>query len=111
EEILRVSNPALSWLRAVAIAVEKENRLDEGLSATEIVDICQGRGVELPGVKVFINPDQLSMTAGRLLSRIFRDTKDVEIDRYKIRRVTLDEYNDQFRKKIPKHYYRFEKRT
>jgi hypothetical protein len=111
EEILRVSNPALSWLRSVAIAVEKEKRLEEGLLATEIVDICQGRGVELPGVKVFIDPDQMSMCAGRLLNRIFHDTEKVSIDRYKIRRDTRDEYNHARRKTYTKHYYWFEKRT
>jgi hypothetical protein len=111
EEILRVSNPALSWLRVVAIALEKEKRLDEGLSATEIVDICQGRGVELPGVKVFINPEQISMTAGRLLSRIFHDTDEVGVDRYKIRHVTRPEYNHKQRKTYTKHYYWFEKRS
>jgi hypothetical protein len=44
EEVLRVSDSALSWLRQVGIAVEKDKRLDEALSASEIVDICLARG-------------------------------------------------------------------
>jgi hypothetical protein len=111
EEILRVSNPELSWLRLVAIAVEKEKRLDEALLATEIIDICQGRGIELPGVRAILNPDQLSMHAGRLLNRIFHDTEEVGIDRYKVRRDTRGEYNHGQRKTIRRHYYWFEKRS
>jgi hypothetical protein len=72
EEILRVSDPALSWLRQVGIAVGKDNRLDEGLSASEILDICEGRGVEFPGAVLTKDPDQLAMYVGRLLGRIFR---------------------------------------
>ena len=52
EELLRVSNPALSRLRLVAIAAEKEKRLGEALLATEIRDICHGCGLELPGERL-----------------------------------------------------------
>jgi hypothetical protein len=108
EEVLRVSDAALSWLRLVAIAVDREKRLDEALLATEIVDICQARGVELPGVKGFIlDPDQLSMYAGRLLNRLFRDTEELTIDRYKIRR---DSRRDA-QKNYTKHYHWFELKT
>lgn len=111
EEVLRVSDPALSWLRQVAIAVKKENHFDEGLSASEIIDICQARGVELPGIHVMIDPEQLSKYAGRLLNRVFRDSENVEIDRYKVRRDTRDEYDPVQRRTWKKHYYWFEKRT
>jgi len=104
EEVLRVSDPALSWLRVVAIAVDKEKRLDEGLLATEIIDVCQARGVELPGVRGIIDPDQLSMYAGRLLNRLFRDTEELVIDRYKIRRDSRRDHQ----KNYTKHYYWFE---
>ena len=110
EEVLRVSDPALSWLRLVAIAVHKEKRLDEGLSATEIVDICLARGVELPGVKGMVDQDQLIMYGGRLLNRLFRDAEEIAVDRYKIRRDSRQEYNHVQRKNFTKHYYWFERR-
>ena len=36
EEVLRASDPALSWLRQVGIAVEKDSRLDEGNFLAEL---------------------------------------------------------------------------
>jgi hypothetical protein len=111
EEVLRVSDPALSWLRQVAIAVAKEKRLNEGLTTTEIIDIAQARGVEFPGVRPLIDLDQLSMYAGRLLNRLFRNTQEIMIDRYKIRRDSRREYNHVQQKYYTKHYHWFEKRA
>jgi hypothetical protein len=111
EEVLRVSDPALSWLRQVAIAVAKEKRIDQGLTATEIIDVCQARGVELPGAHSMVEPDQLSKYAGRLLNRLFRDAEEIVIDRYKIRRDTRQEYNPVQQKNYTKHYYWVENRT
>jgi hypothetical protein len=107
EEVLRISDTALSWLRQVAIAVDKEKRLEEGLSATEIVDVCQARGIEQPGVSSMVDPDQLAKHAGRLLNRLFRDTDQLAIDRYKVRR---DSRYDRERGHT-KHYYWFELRA
>jgi hypothetical protein len=111
EEVLRVSDPALSWLRQVAIAAEKENRLDEKLLATEIVDICQSRGIDFPNNVSMANLDQLARYAGRLLGRLFRETNEITIDRYKVTR----EFVKQFRPSeeggdYSKTYYTFTKR-
>jgi hypothetical protein len=66
EEVLRISDPALSWLRQVGIAVEKDKRLDEGLSASELADICQAPGLEFPN-KIFVSDlGHLAMYVGRL---------------------------------------------
>jgi hypothetical protein len=101
----------LSWLRLVAIAVSKAGRLDEALSASEILDICQARGIELPGVRHVIDPDQLTMFAGRLLNRIFSDETTVSVDRYKIKRDTMIGYRPDSGKAYSKHCYWFENRT
>jgi hypothetical protein len=45
-----MSNPALSWLRLVAIGVEQEGRLGRELSAEEIVELCEDEGIDIPGV-------------------------------------------------------------
>ena len=111
EEVLRVSDPALCWLRQVAFAVKKEKRFNEGLSASEIVDICQARGVDLPGVQSMVDPDRLSMYAGRLVNRLFRDVQEIKTDRYQIRRDTRVEYNHVQQENYTKHYYWFQDRT
>jgi hypothetical protein len=113
EEVLRVSDPALSWLRQVAIAAKNDNRLDEGLSPSDILDICEGRGIEFPGKVSTTNPDQLAMYVGRLLSRIFRETNETIIDRYKVCRESRVDYRQGSRgegHQIPytRFYYWFE---
>jgi len=114
DEVLRISDPALSWLRQVAIAVEKENRLNVGLSASDIVDICQARGVDFPNKTLTASLDELSMHAGRLLARLFRDVslnETLSIDRYEI------EHESRKQSRLPasggdffKQFYWFRKR-
>lgn len=111
EEVLRVSDRALTWLRFVALAVEKDKRLDEGLTASEIADICQGHGIEMPGVRTFANLDQCAMYAGSLLGRVFREASEIFIDRYKIRREGREEYLADYRKMRTKFYHWFKKRS
>jgi len=112
EEVLRVSDPALSWLRLVAIAVHKDNRLHEFLSATNILDIAQAHAVPFPGNVFTINPDQLSMYTGRLLVRIFKDSDSISIDHYLVTKESRTESHPQASRAghvVPfeKHFYCF----
>ena len=108
-------DPALSWLRQVGIAVERENRLEESLLASEIVDICQARGVDFPTKILPTNPDQLAMYTGRLLIRVFRDipaNEELGIDRYKVIRESVKQQRSpQAGGDFYKTYYRFRKRA
>ena len=115
EEILRVSDPALSWLRQVGIGVEKDGRLDEALLATEIVDICQAHGIDFPNKVFTTDLDQLAMYTGRLLGRVFRDVlanEELAIDRYKIKRESVKQNRpSQAGGDFIKTYYWFRKRA
>jgi hypothetical protein len=71
EELLRMSSPALTWLRKVAIAVEKEGRLDESLLPSDIVNICYARGVEIVKSDRILNPQQEVMVAGKKPNSVF----------------------------------------
>jgi hypothetical protein len=46
----RVQNPALAFVRALAIQVEKAGRLGDELKAQELADICETGGIEIPGL-------------------------------------------------------------
>ena len=114
EEVLRVSDPALSWLRQVAIVVESDKRLDEGLLASEIVDICQAHSIEFPNKTFPTDLNQAAMYAGRLLRRVFHDVQiddEIRIDRYGIKRQSIkqDRHTDEGGDFV-KTYYRFRKR-
>ena len=111
EEVLRVSDPALSWLRQVGMVAEKEDRLDEALLAHEIIDIGQTYGIDFPGIRGFISSDNLLMHVGKVLGRIFRDSSEIAIDRYKVRKETRKQYRPTKEGgEYSKHYYWFEKR-
>jgi hypothetical protein len=44
----RASIPARDWLRQVGLAAEKDARLDESLTASDILEICQGHSLDIP---------------------------------------------------------------
>jgi len=115
EEVLRVSDPALSWLRALAIAVNKDNRLDVDLSTSDIVEICQGTAIDFPNNKIaFSNIDQISMYTGRLLTRLFHDlsaTDCLRVDRYKVEHSTVIQPRQDRSGEFSKHFYRFTRRS
>jgi hypothetical protein len=46
-----VSNPSLTWLRTLALALEHEGKMGVALIASEIVQTCELHGVEIPGLK------------------------------------------------------------
>ena len=84
----RVSNPALSWLRLVAHAVEHAGRLGQRLAAGDIVDLCELHGIEVPGASPSASEDQFRRQAGVLMRRVFREADQVEIDSFTARRAT-----------------------
>ena len=97
EEVLRVSDPALTWLRQIGIAVENDKRLDQGLSASDLVDICQAHNIEFPNKTSTTDLDQLARLAGRLLGRVFSDVstnEELAIDRYEIKRESIAKKRD-----------------
>ena len=88
----RASNPALSWLRAVALAVEMEGRLGTALIASELVDVCELHAVEIPG-----NPadeDRASRQVGKLAKQLFREGDAIDVDGFTVKR-TRKEYRKQ----------------
>ena len=88
----RASNPALSWLRAVALAVEREGRLGTALIASELVDLAELHAVEIPG-----NPadeDRASRQVGKLCKQLFREGDTIDVDGFTVKR-TRKEYRKQ----------------
>ena len=80
----RTSNPALSWLRAVALAVAGEGRLDVALIASELVDVCGQNGVEIPGKPV--DEERAKPQVGRLMKQLFREGDGVDVDGFTVTR-------------------------
>jgi hypothetical protein len=82
----RVSNPALVWLRSVALAVENEGRLNERLSASEVAELCGLHEIDIPGTKDLQERDKAARQVGILMRRVFREGNRVEVDGFTVER-------------------------
>jgi hypothetical protein len=81
----RVSNPALSWLRTVALATEREGKLGAVLTAGELVEICQLHGLEIPGLHD-ADEDRAKRQLGILMRRVFQDGAQITVESYTVAR-------------------------
>lgn len=80
----RASNPGLSWLRSVALALERDTRLGESMMAGELAEVCDQHCVDIPGDPK--NEDESKKQIGRIFSRIFKEASQVEIDGFTVSR-------------------------
>ena len=85
----RASNPALSWLRSVALAVEGEKRLGLPLIASELVEVSELHGLEIPGKPT--DDDRAKRQVGNLCKQLFRDGDSLDVDGFTVSR-TRKEY-------------------
>ena len=76
----RTANPALSWIRAVALAVIRREEGGQEMGASRIVETCEEEGIAIPGLKDDA-PDAVKLqTAGRALGRVFKTANSVEVE-------------------------------
>jgi hypothetical protein len=88
----RVSNPALTWLRKVAIAVEADHRFDEEIMASDLAELCESHTIEIPGLKDLSDETGRSKRVGILMRKAFGETSQVKIDRFTIKRTEKNHY-------------------
>jgi hypothetical protein len=88
-----VSNPALVWLRAVAIAIEASGRMGEGFTASALAEISAESDIEIPACKSDSEEDRRKRV-GVLLHRLIPEASgSIEFDAYKVTRGTRETYN------------------
>lgn len=81
----RVSDVGLTFLRAVAVAVRADGRLEETFVAGDVVDLCAEAGIEIPGLKSG-SSDDASRKVGVVLGRVFREADVLEVDEFTVSR-------------------------
>lgn len=82
----RVSNPDLVFLRAVAVAYGRTESLGEAQTATEIAQVCESEGINIPGVRQFQELELMARPIGGCLGRLFKDSSSLEIEGYVVTR-------------------------
>jgi hypothetical protein len=103
----RMANPALSWLREVALGLQQQGRLGESLTASEIVDLCQMAEIRIPDIDHY-DEDKTRRHVGMLMSRVFRTGATIELDGFLITR-SEQEYRKPSGDKDTKYCYTFTK--
>jgi hypothetical protein len=88
----RVSNPALSWLRKVALAVEADHRLDEEIMASDLAELCEGHSIEIPGLRDFSDEIGRNKRVGIIMRKCFGELTEIEIDRCIIKKTEKEHY-------------------
>jgi len=86
---VRVSSPALVWLRRVCLAAEKDGRLDQQLSASAVVDICNENDIDLPGLRPGTEEKQARQHVGTLMKQCYRTLPGdrIEVDGFAVDRT------------------------
>ena len=83
----RVSNPALVWLRQVVLAIVANGDIDQGLTATGVYEVCEGGGIEVPGLR---DESRGPKTVGSIMSKLFKDANTLEVEGYTVTRGARD---------------------
>lgn len=81
----RVSNPSLTFLRSLALAVADQNRLGEHLNASQLYEVADAADIAVPGLR---GPDeeQGKRQIGTIMARLFKDTETVTVETYEVSR-------------------------
>jgi hypothetical protein len=107
----RASNPALNWLRSVALAVKAESQQDEELTASTIVELCHNHDLDIPGLKNLTDDDQAKMRVGTVMSNLFRNTNPIQVEEFEVTRSSRTECSESQRKDITVKTYQFAPRA
>ena len=101
----RAASPNLTFLRTLAIAVQEDHDLDHPLSATQLVNLCVEKEVEIPGLS---GDKQTDVDAGRkqlgmIMGKLFGEESALPVEDFRVVKTeetaTTDQGNSQVLKK------------
>jgi hypothetical protein len=79
----RVSNPGLTFVRKVCLALEAEDSLETPLIASQLYEIAENAGIEVPGLR-FADEDRARKVIGRIMAKVFSKGDTVELDGFQV---------------------------
>ena len=97
----RVANPALNWLRQVCLAAEADARLEERLTASDIVEICHVHSLDIPGLATDAADEKALMRVGCIMAKAFTERDAIECDGFQIHRTEATQYSEERRREVP----------
>jgi hypothetical protein len=97
----KASNPALNWLRQVCLAAEADARLEERLTASEIVKTCRMHSLDIPGLATDAADEKAQMRVGCIMANAFTKRDAVECDGFQIQRTEATQYSEERHREVP----------
>jgi hypothetical protein len=82
----RVTNPHMTWLRKIALAVKIRKQLGQNLNATDIVDLGDEESIDLPGNVKPADAIAAKRKVGSIMSKLFGETSVLECEDFVITR-------------------------
>jgi len=82
---VRVSNPELTFLRKLALAVADQDRLGEPLIASTIYEIAECTEVDIPGLRA-PDEDKGKRVIGAIMARLFKAGNSLTLDEFIVTR-------------------------
>jgi hypothetical protein len=96
--VARTADPALSWLRAVALAVIERGREGHYMSASELRELSELVGLPIPNTRTETPDEQAARIIGKHLGFCFKDGNQLQLDSIKVRRHIRHEFSASQRK-------------
>jgi hypothetical protein len=109
-EQLRISSAGLSFLREIALAIQKAGEFKENLSATDLAIFCDLEGIEVPGCAPGADHGVLTKRIGSLLGPLFKESDSIEVEGFVVKRSVTTVYNKERQENRPSKCYCFEPR-
>jgi hypothetical protein len=93
----RAASPNLTFLRSLAIAVNEDRRLNQSLSATQLVNLCVERDIVIPGLS---EDSQTDVDAGKrqlgtVMGRLFGELAELTVEDFRVVKEEESVTNDQ----------------
>ena len=107
----RASNPALGWLRAVALAAKGDGRMGETMTASALAELSEEHGIDLPGLRGTGDDDRRKHTGVLLARAIKKGAEFVEVDGITITRSEGQHWNEKHGGNVPVKTYVFTNTT
>ena len=93
----RVGNPALVWLREVALQVQAEGEEGVEIFASRIAEICSTAGILYPGGKSEPDDEKAKRHVGRIMAKLFGESDDINIDGFSVQRIRREKQDEKYR--------------
>jgi len=89
----RVASPDHTFIRAVAVELAAEGRLDVDIRARNIFEVCEEKDILIPGLtgEQKHNEDTANKVIGKIMGRLFAKVETIAVDTFVVsRRVTTE---------------------